>query len=257
MSSVLDKDQAEKVVVTYTPRKFPLVISPVAKEFFAHQSAQGKSSFRIDPVNAVQTGIAELERVSIEEKVEILALEKVKQIQEEAYQQAYQLGLDEGRERALASHQRDLEEKLGALDQLVSRIGSLKTELTTANESYLMKLLYYMASRVAMDEIHARPEVILSILRQSVEDAQSEEKVTVRVSRQDYEFISSAKEKLGKDVEFVKRIKFEESDSIAPGGCVVETNYGSVDATIEKRLIKLWETIAEKMPKVNDTVGDT
>lgn len=257
MSSVLDKEDAEKIVVSYTPRKFPQVISPVAKEFVSHQTTKMKSNFRIDPLNAVYTGVAELERISIEQQVEQLALEKLKQIQEDGYQEAYQLGLDEGRERAFSEHKADLQEKLLHFDEILAKITTLKTELASANEAHLMKLLFFMASRVAMDEIRSRPETIVSAMRQAVESAQSEEKITARVSKSDFAFIQGATEKLGKELEFTRRLKLEESDVIAPGGCIIETNYGSVDATVERRVEKLWEAISEKIPKVEDTVGDT
>ena len=257
MSSVLEKEDADKVVVAYMPRKFPLVISPMAREFVAHQKEHGDAKFRIDRLNAQHTGVAELERESIEQQVERLALEKVKQIQEEAYQEAYQLGLAEGRERAFNEDKAQLQERIEGLDKLMTSVGNLKTELISANEAHFMKLLFFMASRVAMDEIRSRPETILSVLRQATEGAQSEEKVTARVSKADFDFIQNSKEKLGKELEFVKRIKLEESDAIRPGGCIVETNFGSVDASIEKRVAKLWEAVTEKLPKVTDTVGES
>lgn len=257
MSSVLDKNDADKVAVSYTPRKFPVVISPVAKEFVSHQAESGKSRFRIDPLNAAQTGVAELERMSIEQQVEQLALEKMKSVQEEAYREAYQLGLDEGRDRAFAEHKADLEEKLASFDRVLTALSTLKNDLVTANEAHLMKLLMHMASRIAMDEVRSRPELILSVLRQAVESARSEEEVVARVSKQDLEFIEKAKERLGREMEFTKRVKLEESEGVSPGGCIVETNYGSVDASIEKRVARLWEIMAEKMPKVSDTVGES
>lgn len=259
--SVLSKEEADKVAVAYSPRKFPTTISPAASEFIAFQTSQEasgiQSSFRVDKIVAQTTGIAELERMSIEEKVEREALVRLKDLQEQAYQQAYQLGLDEGRERAYQETSSQLAEKLSHVEQLCHSIENLKSELVTYNERHIVSLVYYMAKKVVMDEISDRQEVILSVVRQAIEAAQSEESVTVRVSNSDLEFIEHIKEKLGKEFESLKRAKFESSEDIASGGCIVETNYGDVNATVEQRVEKLWESIAGKLPRTKDTAGGT
>ncbi|MCB0357040.1 MAG: hypothetical protein KDD40_08540, partial [Bdellovibrionales bacterium] len=36
------------------------------------------------------------------------------------------------------------------------------------------------------------------------------------------------------------------------GGCILETNYGAIDARIEERLEKVWKAIEDKMPRINE-----
>ncbi|MES2854357.1 MAG: FliH/SctL family protein, partial [Bdellovibrionota bacterium] len=183
---VLSKDEAEKVVVAYSPRKFPATISPTASGFVAYQSAQNAagatSSFRIDTLVAQQTGIAELERISIEERVEQEALSRLKEMQEQTYEQAYQLGLTEGREKAYTEARADLEAKLEHLSLVLGSIEGLKTQLVTFNETHIMHLIFHMAKKVAMGEIQENRELVLNVVQQAVQSAQSDENVTVRVS---------------------------------------------------------------------------
>ncbi len=257
MSSILNKDEAESVVVSYTPRKFPFAVSKPAKDFHAYQeNVADRTKFYIDPLVAEQTGVAQLERVSIEQQVEKLALLKVKDLQEEAYREAYQLGLDQGRESAFSEFREELESRMDYLSTLLKNIENLKSELVIQNEAHFMKMLFYIAQRVAMTEITANPETILHVLTQAVDSAQGDERITARVNKTDLEFINTTMSKLGKDMEALKRIKLEESDDIKAGGCVMETNFGSVDATVEQRIKKIWTAIAEKLPKIIDTVGD-
>lgn len=258
--SVLSKDDAQKIAVSYSPRKFPQVVTPAASGFIAYQSSresQGlESSFRIDRIVAQQTGIADLERVSIEERVEREALGRLKELQEEAYKQAYQLGLEEGREKAYQESSEEYALRLGNLEQLLLSIENLKPELVAFNESHIVRLAYVMAKKIAMGEISEHKELILSVVKQAIEAAQSDENITVRISADDLQFIEGMREKLGKDFDSLKRTKFESSDTISAGGCVVETNYGDVDATVEQRVDKLWASISGKIPKVKDAVGD-
>jgi flagellar assembly protein FliH len=256
MGSILEKDEAENVVVSYTPRKFPFAVTKSAKEFHAYQEAGStQKAFHIDPLVAEQTGVAQLERLSIEQQVERMALEKTKELQEEAYREAYQLGLDQGRESAFAEFREELSQRVDYFTQLLRTIENLKVELVQNNEAHLLKLVYAIASRIAMTEIASNPEVIINVLEQAIEGTQSEERIVARVNKADYEFIVSSMEKLSKDMEFLRRLKLEESDDIRPGGCIVETNFGSVDATVEQRVQKVWEALGEKLPKVKDSVG--
>lgn len=250
--SVLDKEEAEKVAINFTPRKFPLTIAPTAREFVALQSGKENPNFHIDRIVAQQTGVAELERISLEEKVEREALAKLKEIEENAYQAAYQLGLDEGKEKAFQENSAHMTEKLAHFEELITSISNLKSELVSFNETHLIKLIYYIASKIALKEIAENPELVMPLIRQSIESAQSEEKVTVRLSPSDYVFVEENRERVGREMEILKKVKLDQGENVRSGGCVVETNYGVVDATIEQRLNRMWEALVEKAPRSKD-----
>lgn len=259
--AIFTKDEADQIAISYSPRKFPFKIQASASEFVAIQNEKAKdgtitSDFRIDKLVAKQTGVAELERISIEEKIELEALARIKIIQEKAFAQAHQLGLEEGREKAFSDYKSVLVEKFSHLDTLVASIETLKSDLLSFNETHILRLVFYMAKRISMSAITEKPELVLEVVRHAIESAQTEERVAIRVSPQDFVFIESVKEKLGKEFEKVKRAKFESSESISSGGCIVQTNYGDVDATIEQRLEKLWGALADKLPKVKDQIGE-
>lgn len=259
--AVMSKSEADRVAVTFSPRKFAHVVSKTAHEFVAfntqkaHANGTGQTSFRIDRIVAEQTGVAELERLSLEEKVEREALLRMKEFQEQAFQQAYQLGLEEGRERAFVESSAELKEQLQHLQELVSSVESIKTDLVACNETQIVRLVFYLAKRLVFQEIAVKPEIILEVVSQALRSAQSDEKVTIRISARDFQFIESVRDTLGKEYEALKRARFESSDEIASGGCMVETNYGDVNATLEQRLDRIWTSIAEKLPKIQNKIG--
>ena len=257
--SVLSQEEADKVVVAYQPRKFPAVITPAASDFMAYQSQKlesGKpSSFRVDALVAQQTGMAELERASIDVRVEQEAIARLKEIQEAAYQEAYRIGLDEGREKAFVEQNAVLNEKLDRFEEIIRSVETLKADLLSSNETHIMNLIFSMARKMLMDEVSSRREVILSVVQQALMSAQSEENITIRVSPADFQFIDQIKEKLSKDFDALKRSKVEAAEGVSDGGCIITTNYGSVNATIEQRVEKLWASISEKLPRVNQALA--
>ncbi|MGL1138590.1 FliH/SctL family protein, partial [Vibrio parahaemolyticus] len=76
----------------------------------------------------------------------------------------------------------------------------------------------------------------------AVELASEEENVLVQMNPEQVEFIELLRQQTNREFEFLKKLRLEPNASIKAGGCVVETNYGEVDARIETRLQQLWVT---------------
>ncbi len=254
--SVIEKDEAEIVAVTFFPKKFPMRITENAVSFHKIQSGERRTDFKIDHSVSEQTGIGELERLSIEERVEQQALIKVKELQEAAYKAGYELGRDEGAKSGFEESKTELAGRLKDFDQFLFKIENLKAQLISHNEVFLLKLLYQMASRIAMTEIAERPEIILDVLKQVAEAAQGDQKMTVKLAPSDLKFILETQDKLEKKFDFIKTLKLEEASDLSPGGCRVETNYGAINATVEQRVEKLWSSLIQKTPRTKDEVGD-
>jgi flagellar assembly protein FliH len=261
MKSVLSKIEADKIAILHSPQKFTKAISATAHDFVAKmahavESGAKHSSFRLDGLVAQLNGVAELERVSLEERVEREALIRLKELQEQAYKEGYLLGCEEGREKAFVDSQVQLNGQIDSLRDLLSAFENLKTDLVGHNESQIVELIFHMARRLLADEVSARPEVILGIVRQAIENIQSDEKLTIKVSPRDFAFIESVKDKLGKEFETVLRARLESSEDVANGGCLLTTAFGDVDSTIEQRLSKLWTALAEKLPRAGEAQAE-
>lgn len=253
-SRILQKSEADTVAVQYSPREFPAMPNESAVEFVRMRTEHENPNFRLDRVVSITSGIEELERVSLSERVESEALERLKQMQEEAYSQGYDLGRDEGQESAYRELSGAISERIQKIDKAVASLETMQADLVRQNEASLISLVYQLAKKIAMTEIQEKPEMILEVLRQAAIDAQDEQSLTIRMSAQDLQFLESMKERLSKDFEFMKRAKLEESNDIQPGGCVIVTNYGQVDASMEKRLEKVWATLNEVRPKTEDVI---
>lgn len=251
--SIIKKQESLSQVIEFIPPNLRAEITETARDFFVKSEAK-KNDFRLSDLVAKRTGIANLERVQLEEKVEEKALIKLKEMQEVAYKQAYDLGLNEGRDRALSESTEEIKNRLKKFDQLIDSIDKLKSILITQNESHIMRLIFELTKRLTLITIEENKDRILPILKEAIELAQTEENITVRLSEEDYNFIEGMKETAGKDLNFVKKLKLEKSTEVLAGGCVVETNYGIIDATVTQRIEKLWKTFEEKLPKVKDNL---
>ncbi|UYL08743.1 FliH/SctL family protein [Bdellovibrio sp. SKB1291214] len=251
--AVLKKEVAEKTVLEFVPAKIELGTPSQAMQYLTEKKRG--SDFRMNDAIRVQTGVDQVERVDEEEKIEAAALDKLKEIQEQAYQEAYNLGLEEGRKEAFEKVSAEIIARMQGLDELLLGVKELKKDLTSFNENHLVTLAYKMAGRLAKAELATNNDAMIQILRDAVALAQDEEQITVHVSQEQFDFLEELKKETGRDLEFTKKIRFEPSAEIIAGGCIVETNYGEVDARVEQRLEQLWTVLSENMPKVKDKVA--
>jgi flagellar assembly protein FliH len=259
-SSVVKKDfsepdQPEVSVLNYTPKQFDFGTPESALDYLTEK--QNGSDFVMSDVLRETTGVNEIERLSEEQMIEEKVLGKIALLQEEAYQKAYELGFEEGRIKAIEDKSAELQQKSHELDELYLSLNKIKEEMVYQNESHIMTVIYEIASRLAFDHVQENEELVLKVIKKSIEDAQADENVNVLVSPAQLAFLENVKQSKGREAEFLKKVKFEASEAITVGSCIVETNYGVIDARIEERVDKLWTELKQALPKVKSPIEPT
>lgn len=211
--------------------------------------------FRVAEVVRNFTGLAELEVKRIESEIEKRALEELKSVQEQAYSEAFDLGMSEGRRQAFATHSDEIEKRILELDKLVRSIRDSKIHFFNSNENQLMKMVYYLATRLAMFEISEnKNHAIQNVLKECIVAAHGDETVRVTVSPEQFDFLETLQKERQRELDFLKVVEFTPQDGITSGGCIITTNYSEVDARVEERIKKLWDEVRDSIPPLKDTV---
>lgn len=247
-----NSDQSDVTVLNYTPKQFDFGTPESAMEYLKEKE-QG-SDFVMSDVLRTTTGVEEIERLSEEKKIEDKVLGKISQLQEEAYQKAYELGFEEGNKKAIEDKSAELEGKYQELESLLLSLNKIKEEMIYQNEAHIIKMIYEIASRLAFDHVNEHQEIVLKLIKKSIEQAQADENVNVLVSNSQLEFLEKIKQTEKRENEFLQKVKFVGSETVSVGSCVVETNYGIIDARIEERISKLWSELKQAVPKVNSPI---
>lgn len=216
-----------------------------------HQYIEQSASvdFQMADVMRIKTRVAEIEQKSVNEQVETQVIDRLQEVQERAYQEGMAVGREDGRQQALEEHSQLLREKLDQLDALFQALTSLKAEILQANEMHFIKFSVHLAERLAGQHIKVNPEALLNLIRKTVEMAQGEENIRIRVSPEQKEFIEKMRSELkpSQANEVIRNASLEGDPSISPGGVVVQTNYSEIDARTEERVAVLWEVISEQL----------
>ena len=244
--------EKQTTVLDYLPKQF-VAHTPEAALDYLKRKKHG-SDFVLSDVLREVTGVEEIEKQSEERLIESKALELVAKIQKQAFDEGYVLGKEEGYQAAFEKRTTEINRGLEDLSQVAGQIHNLKPELILQNEVHLMKLIYEIAEKVIYSEIERNPGLIIEVIKKSVQIAQTEENVTVIVAQESIDFLEKYKTDHPDQYEFFNKIKFISSENVKPGGCIVETNYGAIDAQIEQRLGQVWSSLSAVLPKAKSKI---
>lgn len=247
----IEKANDNKLVIDYVPKKISVGMSFSAKEFEKTQNHDVRP-FQMNELVAEVTGVANKRRLESEEKIEAEVLTKLKDVEENAYKEAYELGILEGAEKAFRDKSSEINDKLNYLDSLFNQINNLTKELFIEKENQILKLITTLASSIALFEISTKKENIKDLMRDLIDQMQTDEKVIVKLAPADVEFIKTAHEKIDSEFTIASNVKLETDKHMSSGECIIESNYGAIDASIETRVQRAWGAIEEGLPHVSE-----
>jgi flagellar assembly protein FliH len=236
-------------VKEFQPRIFTLNKNEANATYLAGKKSG--SDFVMSDVVKKISGISDIEKTNEDKKVQ----DQLDILKGKAYEEAFQAGLADGFKAGVEEHKAEINKTIDDFKALVHSIENLKTDLVHQNEAHIVTAIFRIAEKIAYGHIQENPDLVLPVLKQSIDLAQSEDEVTVLVSPAQVEFIEKLKLAAGRDFDFLKNVRLEASPSVVSGGCIIETNYGVIDARIEKRVQNIWAELNEALPKIKKIAG--
>lgn len=150
---------------------------------------------------------------------------------------------EEGLAQGKGQGQKEAEQKVKeALETLNEAVKERKKIIKDA-EAEILRLALKAAEQIIRSEVSLHRDVCLNIVSEAINRVSDREQVIVKVNREDAEYIKKYKDRLAGIVDGVKSFSVLEDSGIEPGGCVIETNLGYVDARISTKLAALEEAL--------------
>ncbi len=124
------------------------------------------------------------------------------------------------------------------LVSLNKHLFSLDQELKTLREDIQKKILplsLKAARKIIGDELKMHPERIVDIVLTSLKPVTQHRKIVIYVNKADLEELEKSKNKIKKIFEHLESLSIQERDDIEPGGCMIETEAGIINAQLENQ----------------------
>jgi len=166
------------------------------------------------------------------------AQSKAQQILEQAYNQGYSQGYNEAKNKL----EQEYQQKINELQEQIKNILNLKESLVKEMEKDIVELAIKVAEKVINKKIEEEPELVSSYLIELLPKIEQAKNITIWINPNEIEYVRLSKDKFKNLVE-VENINIAPDSRIEKGGCIIETNFGKIDARISTKLEVLKEII--------------
>ena len=200
---------------------------------------------------AVIKADAEKEARAIIEKAQAEAAEIVNEannqrarIEDSARKDGFDKGYKEGYDKGVGEVERLVERMHKILESVMQR----REEILQETESQIVELVILMARKVVKILSENQKNVVMANTMAALKKVKTRGTVTLRVNLEDVKLSSEHANEFIQHVEKVEGINVLEDSSVEKGGCIVETDFGSIDARISSQLTELENKILEVSP---------
>ena len=160
----------------------------------------------------------------------------VKQAKDKALyieQEAYEKGFAQGEKDGLELGQKRVDTIVQQIRNVLQEIESQRESLYRVYEGEMLQLAMSISRKILHHECRVNEGVITATLREVSKHIVDQRKIVIRLNPADFQFLQGHADKAvpvnkgGQGVDLLK------DPSITRGGCVVETAFGGIDATME------------------------
>lgn len=169
---------------------------------------------------------------------------KKAQLESEANQSGYEAGYKKGYDDGVAEVNRLIER----MHKMVESVMQRREEILSETESQIVELVILMARKVIKILSESQKQVVMANTLAALKKVKARGKVTLRVNLEEVKLTTSHIQEFIQHVENIEAIKVLEDSSVEKGGCIVETDFGAIDARISSQLTELENKILEVSP---------
>lgn len=144
-----------------------------------------------------------------------------------------------------AAKKEGFQEGLEQLNEGILGLDQEKKRLRHEMNKLILPLALKAAKKIVAKELETKPETIVDIVLQALAPVLQNHRITIWVNKSDKEILEKEKNQIREKLEQVESLLIKERDDIAPGGCVIETESGIINASIENQ----WRAIESAFDK--------
>ena len=184
----------------------------------------------IDPSNALKAkeGVSELFSDAMQKMKDQAA-----KTQEEAQQRGYEEGQEKGFQAGEQAVKEHFNSSLEALKILIEQLSEARNTLYPRLEREMVEMITTLARKVFRAEFERKKGGIREIVHLAIESVLDRESLVIKVHPDDHKELEDYGQELIQLFHEIKNVKFESHASVARGNCVVESNFGTVEAGLD------------------------
>jgi flagellar assembly protein FliH len=157
-------------------------------------------------------------------------------------------GREAGREAGFAEGQAEVQRLIERTHTVLERVQNKRAEILEETEQQVIDLTLLIARKVIKTISESQRTVVISNVVQALRKLKARGNILIRVNLIDVKLTTEHIKDFIKIVEGAHDIQVVEDSSVEPGGCVIETDFGEINARISSQLTELEEKILAISP---------
>ncbi len=166
----------------------------------------------------------------------------------EISKKSYKEGYDKGHEDGFNTGKDEVTRLVERTHKILESVMARREEILSETEQQIVELVILMARKVVKVLSESQKSVVMANVLQALKKVKGRGSVTLRVNLADVKLTSEHVQDFIKQVENVQGITVLEDSTVEKGGCIVETDFGAIDARIQSQLSELENKILEISP---------
>lgn len=167
---------------------------------------------------------------------------------EEITKKAQTEGYTAGHEEGYAAGKAEVERLVERLHSILNAAIEKRAEIIAESETQLINLVLLIAKKVVKVISENQKNVVVNNVIQALRKLKTRGDVVIRVNLADVQLASDHVKDFMRMVENVRSISVLEDSTVDKGGCIIETDFGQIDARIASQLNEIEERILELAP---------
>lgn len=169
-------------------------------------------------------------------------------IEEDAKRNGYRDGHQEGLEKALLDSQADVQAIVGRLKRILGETINKRNEIVDVAESQVIEVAILVAKRVVKMITEKDRNVVVRNIQEALRRVKGRAKVTIRVNIDDLEVAARHKDEFYQMLDKIEGVTILEDPNVDMGGCIIETDFGDIDARISTQINEIETAIKAVEP---------
>ncbi|KHF39780.1 flagellar assembly protein FliH [Halalkalibacter okhensis] len=181
------------------------------------------------------------------------AANEIELLKQSAHEQGYQDGYAQGQAEGFSSYSSLIEQA----HQLINQ-SELEYEKTIESaQPVIVELASALAQKMVNQQLADDPGMWSSLLMQVMTEVREHENVRIYVHPDWYERTNQQKEELEQLLSHTEKLFIYPDAGLMKNGCVIESKYGRIDATVDEQLSELKVQLLEKLKEAGDERAGT
>lgn len=150
-------------------------------------------------------------------------------------------GRKEGYSKGYESGCEDFDKVMRKLHSIIASLIAERKSILESSSGQIVSLVMQIAIKVIKRITDSQKDIVLENVNEVLKRVKDKTQITIRVNLDDLDIVRHKKSDFISRFDIIETLEIIEDPNIGKGGCIIETNFGEIDARISSQLDKIEE----------------